>query len=93
MVSAVLASLQRISSDVNGLSGAIDDVNMRQAHFESVLKAGGRIAGPKSRVWQIEHKTDGFKQNVGCGESGRHTWRWGGMSVGKQTGAYRFRRF
>ena len=26
---------------------AIDTVNMRQVHFESVLKAGGRIAGPK----------------------------------------------
>ena len=33
MVIAALASLQRISSDVNGLSMAIDNVNMRQAHF------------------------------------------------------------
>ena len=47
MVNAALASLQRISSDVNGLSVAIDNINMRQANFESVLKAGGRIAGPK----------------------------------------------
>ena len=31
--------------------------------------------GTKSRVWRIEHKTDGFKQNVGCGEPDRHTWR------------------
>ena len=46
MVSAALVSLQRISSDVNGLSTAIDNVNMRQVHFESVLKAGGRIARP-----------------------------------------------
>ena len=47
MVIAALASLQRISSDVNGLSVAIDNLNMRQTHFESVLNAGGRIAGPK----------------------------------------------
>ena len=47
MVIAALASLQRISSDVNGLFVVIDNVNMRQAPFESVLKAGGRIAGPK----------------------------------------------
>ena len=78
MVIAALASLQRMSSDVNCLSVAIDNVNMRHAHFESVLKAGGggdRRA--KSRVWRIDHKTDGygFKQNVGCGESDRHTWR------------------
>ena len=26
---------------------AIDDVNRRQSHFESVLRAGGRIAGQK----------------------------------------------
>ena len=47
MVIAALASLQRISSDVHGLSVAIYNVNMRQAHFELILKAGGRIAGPK----------------------------------------------
>ena len=46
MVVTALSSLQ-IGSDVNGLSKAIDDVNKRQSHFESVLKAGGRIAGPK----------------------------------------------
>ena len=69
MVIAALASLQRISSDVNGLSAAIDNVNMRQAHFESVLKGGWEDCRAKSRVWRIEHKTDGygFKQNVGCG--------------------------
>ena len=60
MVIAALASLQRISSDVNGLSVAIDNVNMRQAHFESVLKAGGRIAGPK----------------VECGELNTKPWLW-----------------
>ena len=47
MVVAAQASLHRIASDVNGVSVVIDDVNMKQAHFESVLKAGGRIAGPK----------------------------------------------
>ena len=76
VVIAALASLQRISSDVHGLSVAIDTVNMRQAYFEFVLNAGGRIAGPKV-VWRIEHRTDdyGFKQNVGYGEPDRHTWR------------------
>ena len=47
MVVAALASLQRIAIDVNGLSVALYEVNRRQAHFESVLKAGGRIAGQK----------------------------------------------
>ena len=37
MVVADLASLQRIASNVNGMSVAIDDVNRQQAHFESVL--------------------------------------------------------
>ena len=55
IVIAALASLLRISNDVNGMSVAIDNVNMRQAHFEFVLKAGGRIAGPKV-VWRIEQK-------------------------------------
>ena len=41
MVLSALAPLQRISRDVNSLSVAIDNVNMRQAHFESVLMAGG----------------------------------------------------
>ena len=53
MVIAALASLQRISSDVSGLSVAIDNVNMRQAHFESVLKAGGRIAEPKVECGEL----------------------------------------
>ena len=69
MVAAALASMQRIASDVNGPSVAIDDVNRRQSHFESVLRVGGRIAVPKVECG--EHKTDGsgYKQNVG------HTWR------------------
>ena len=50
------ASLPRISSDVNGMSVAIDNVNMRQAHFESVLKAGGRIAGPKVECGKLNTK-------------------------------------
>ena len=47
MVVATLASMQRIASDVNGLSVAIDYVNRRQSHCESVLRAGGRITGPQ----------------------------------------------
>ena len=75
MVIAALASLQRISSDVNGLSVAIDNVNMRQAHFESVLKAGGRITGPKVECGELNTNGYGFKQNVRCGEPDSHTWR------------------
>ena len=45
--------LWRIISDVNGLSVAIDNVNMGQAPFESVLKAGGRIAGPKVEYGEL----------------------------------------
>ena len=56
MVIAGLASLQRTSSAVNGLSVAIDNVNMRQAHFESVLRAGGRIAGPKVECGELDTK-------------------------------------
>ena len=56
IVIAALASLQRISSDVNGLSVAIDNVNMRQTHFESVLKAGGWIAGPKVECGELNTK-------------------------------------
>ena len=58
MVVAALALLQRIASDVNGLSVAIDDVSRRQAHFECVLKVGGRIAGSK----------------VECGELNTNRW-------------------
>ena len=47
IVVAALSSLHRIAIDVNGLSVAIDDVNRSQSHFESVLRAGWRIAGPK----------------------------------------------
>ena len=47
MVVIALASLKRIASDVNGLYAAIDDVNRRQSHFESILKAGGRSRGQK----------------------------------------------
>ena len=44
---AALASLQKIASDVNDMSVAIDHVNTRQSHLKSVLRAGGRIVGPK----------------------------------------------
>ena len=40
MVAADQASLQRIASDVNGLSTVIDDVNRRQSYFESGLVEG-----------------------------------------------------
>ena len=56
MVLAALSSLQMISSDVNGLSAAIDKVNRRQAHFESILKAGGKIAGPKVKCGELNTK-------------------------------------
>ena len=56
MVVAALASRQRIASDVNGLSVAIDDVNRRQTHFESVLNAGGIIAGPKVECGKFNTK-------------------------------------
>ena len=70
MVIAALASLQRISSDVNYMSVAIDNVNMRQARFESVLKAGGRIA-------ELNTKPMAMASNKmsDCGEPDRHTWR------------------
>ena len=63
MVIAALASLQRISSNVNGLSVAIDNVNMRQAHFDSVLKAGGRIAGPKVERGKLNTKPMAMASN------------------------------
>ena len=63
MVIAALASLQRISSDVNGLSVAIDNVNMRQAHFESILKAGGRIAEPKVECGELNTKQMAMASN------------------------------
>ena len=56
MVNAALASLQRVSSNVNGLSVAIDNVNMMNALFESVLKAGGRIVGPKVECGELNTK-------------------------------------
>ena len=56
MVIAALASLQGISSEVNDLYEAIDNVNMRPAHFEYVLKAGGRIAGPKVECSELNTK-------------------------------------
>ena len=56
MVVAALSAMQRIASDVNGLSVAIDDVNRRQALFESVLKTGGRIAGPKVECDKLNTK-------------------------------------
>ena len=48
--------MQRISSDVNGLSVAIANVNMRQAHFQSVLKAGRGIAWPKVECGKLNTK-------------------------------------
>ena len=60
---AALVSLQRISSDVNGLSVALDNVNMRQAHFESVLKAGRRIAGPKVECGELNTKPMAMASN------------------------------
>ena len=48
---------------VNGLSVAIDNVNMRQAHFESVLKAGGRIAGPKVECGELNTKPMAMASN------------------------------
>ena len=63
IVIAALASLQRISSDVNGLSVAIDNVNMRQAHFESVLKADGRIVGPKVECGELNTKPMAMASN------------------------------
>ena len=63
MVIAALASLQMISSDVNGMSVAMDNVNMRQAHFESVLKAGGKIAGPKVECGELNTKPMAMASN------------------------------
>ena len=48
--------LQSIASDVNGLYAAIDDVNRRQSHFESVLRADGRIAVPKVECGELNTK-------------------------------------
>ena len=83
MVVVALASLQRIASDVNGLSVAIDDVNRRQSHFESVVRAGGRIAGPKSECKKLAAskmsdagiQTDILGDSEGClsGSKQEHT--------------------
>ena len=49
---------------------------IRQAHFESVLKAGGRIAGPKVECGELYTKPMAIAaKNVGRGEPDRHTWR------------------
>ena len=48
--------LQRIASDVHGLSAAIDDVNRRQSHFESVLRTGWRNAGPMVECGELNTK-------------------------------------
>ena len=74
MVIAALASLQRISSDVNGLSAAIDNVNMRPAHFESVLKAGGRIAGPKVECGELNTKPMAMTSNKMSMRGARQTY-------------------
>ena len=42
---------------------AIDNVNMRQAHFESVLNAGGRIAGPKVEGGEFNTKPMAMASN------------------------------
>ena len=68
MIIAALASLQRISSDVNGLSVAIDNVNMRQAQFESVLK----IAGPKVECGELNTKPMAMASNK-MSDAGSHT--------------------
>ena len=54
MVVAALAALQMIACNVNGLYAAIDDV--RQSHFESVQRTGGRIAGPKVECGELNTK-------------------------------------
>ena len=63
VVIAALTSLRRISSDVNGLSVAIDNVNIRQTYFESVLKAGGRIAGPQVECGELNTKPMAMASN------------------------------
>ena len=42
---------------------AIDNVNMRQAHFESVLKAGGRIARRKVECGELNTKPIAMASN------------------------------
>ena len=74
MVIAALASLHRISSDVNGLSVAIDNVNMRQAHFESVLKAGGRIARSKVECGELNTKPRAMASNKWRMRGARQTY-------------------
>ena len=77
MVIAALALLQGISSDVNGLSVAIGNVNMRQAHFESVMKADGRIAGPKVECGELNTKPMAMASNKMSdpGSQTDSTWR------------------
>ena len=72
MVIAALASLQRISRDVNGMSVAIDNVNMRQVHFKSVLKAGGRIVWPKVECGEFNTKPMAMASNKML-DAGSHT--------------------
>ena len=72
MVVRVLASLQRIASDVNGMSVSIDNVNRMQAHFESVLKAGGRIPGPKVECGELNTKPMVIAENK-MSDAGSHT--------------------
>ena len=64
MAVAALPSLQRIASDVNGLAVATDDANKRPAHFESVLKAGGRIAGPIVECGKLNTKPMAIAANI-----------------------------
>ena len=64
IVVAALASVQRIASGVNGLSVTIYDLIRRQAHFESVLRAGGRIAGPKVECGESNTKLMAKATNI-----------------------------
>ena len=75
MVAAAFASLQRIASDVNGLSVAIDDVNRRQSHFESTCGPGttpdvwtGTCGGVmRTRIWirPTGSRPDGERESGG----------------------------
>ena len=69
------------------MSVAIDNVNMRQAHFESVLKAGGRIAGQKVECGELNTKPMAMASN-NMSDAGSQTGILGD-SEGCLSGAYR----
>ena len=56
------------------MSVAIDDVNRRQSHFESILKAGGRIAGPKVECGELNAKSIVANKMSKPGEPARQTY-------------------